>query len=125
MFFYFYEKPLISDLKISLNCFGHSSTHSQNCESRYTFSYSKPTLNLKAHQFGQSFDYFRSISICFFLGLFTMLFFGGLSSMVYELLRNCFVPYDFGSGFDLFFEVHGHITQGHIPLLILHLFFAS
>jgi hypothetical protein len=34
----------------------------------------------------------------------------GPSSMVYELLRDCFVPNDFTSGFDLFFEVCGHIV---------------
>jgi hypothetical protein len=42
----------------------------------------------------------------------------GLSSMVYELLRDYFVPNDFTSGFDLFFEVCGHIAQGHGPPLI-------
>jgi hypothetical protein len=34
---------------------------------------------------------------------------GGPLSMVYELLRNCFVPDDFASGFELFFKVCGHI----------------
>jgi hypothetical protein len=29
----------------------------------------------------------------------------GLSSMVYELLQYCFVPDDFVSGFDIFFEI--------------------
>jgi hypothetical protein len=38
------------------------------------------------------------------------LFSNGPSSMVYELLWNCFVPNVFVSGFDLFFEVCGHIA---------------
>jgi hypothetical protein len=49
----------------------------------------------------------------------------GPSSMVHELLRNYFVPNDSTSGFNLFFEVCGHITQGHVPLSISHLFFRS
>jgi hypothetical protein len=34
--------------------------------------------------------------------------------MVYELLQDCFVLNDFGSGFDLFFEICGHIVHGHL-----------
>jgi hypothetical protein len=48
-----------------------------------------------------------------------------LSSMVYEFLQDCFVPDDSMNGFDLFFEVCGHIVWGHIPPLISCLFFAS
>ncbi len=51
--------------------------------------------------------------------------FGGPSSMVYELLQNYFVPNDYTSGFDFFFEVCGHIVQGHVPLLILQLLSTS
>jgi hypothetical protein len=47
--------------------------------------------------------------------------FVGPLGMVYELLQNYFVPNDFTSGFDLFFEVCGHIVQGHVPLLVLRL----
>jgi hypothetical protein len=43
--------------------------------------------------------------------------------MVYELLRNCFVPDDLVSGFDLFFKVCGHIVRDHVPLLVSHLLF--
>jgi hypothetical protein len=43
--------------------------------------------------------------------------------MVYELLRDYFVLDDFVSGFDLFFEVCGHIAQGHVPLLVSHFLF--
>ncbi len=45
--------------------------------------------------------------------------------MVYELLCDCFVLNNFVSGFDLFFEVCGHITQGHVPPSVLHLLFTS
>jgi hypothetical protein len=38
--------------------------------------------------------------------------FGGPSSMVYELLQNYFVPNDSMSGFNLFFEIYGHIARG-------------
>jgi hypothetical protein len=34
----------------------------------------------------------------------------GTSCMVYELLQDYFVPYDFTSNFNLFFEVCGHIV---------------
>jgi hypothetical protein len=33
------------------------------------------------------------------------------------------VPNDYANGFDLFFEVCGHIVQGHVPPLVLLLFF--
>ncbi len=36
--------------------------------------------------------------------------FSGPSGMVYELLRKCFVPDDYASGFDLLFDVCGHIA---------------
>ncbi len=39
------------------------------------------------------------------------LYSSGPSSMVYEFLRNCFVPNDFTSGFDLFFKACGHICR--------------
>ncbi len=45
--------------------------------------------------------------------------------MVYELLRDCFVLDDFASGFNLFFEVCGHIVQGHIPPSISRSFSTS
>jgi hypothetical protein len=51
----------------------------------------------------------------FCFGSFTMSFFDGLLGMVYELLQYCFAPDDFMSGFNLFFEVCGHIVQGHVP----------
>jgi hypothetical protein len=44
--------------------------------------------------------------------------------MVYELLWDCFVPDDFANGFDLFFEICGHIVRGHVPPSISCLFFA-
>jgi hypothetical protein len=44
--------------------------------------------------------------------------------MVYELLRNCFVPDDLASGFNLFFEICAHISHGHVPPSISHLFVA-
>jgi hypothetical protein len=46
-------------------------------------------------------------------------------NMVYELLRYCFVPDDFASGFDLFLEICEHITCGHVPPLVSHLFVAK
>jgi hypothetical protein len=46
----------------------------------------------------------------------------GLSSMVYELLWDCFVPNDFANGFELFFEVCEHIAWGHVPASILCLY---
>jgi hypothetical protein len=42
--------------------------------------------------------------------------FSGLSGMVYELLQNYFVPNDSTSGFNLFFDVCGHIVGGHVPI---------
>jgi hypothetical protein len=51
------------------------------------------------------------------------LVFGGPSNMVYEILQNGFLPYDYVSGFNVFLEVCGHIVQGHVPPLILCLFF--
>jgi hypothetical protein len=48
----------------------------------------------------------------------------GLLSMVYEFLQDYFVLDDFVSGFNLFFEICGHIVWSHVPLLILRLFFA-
>jgi hypothetical protein len=48
--------------------------------------------------------------------------FNGLSSIVYELLRYYFVLNDFVSGFDLFFETCGHISQSLVPPLISCLF---
>ncbi len=45
----------------------------------------------------------------------------GPLGMVYELLQDCFVPNDFANGFDHFFELCGHIVQGHVPPLVLHL----
>jgi hypothetical protein len=47
-----------------------------------------------------------------------------LLGMVYELLQNYFFPNDYANGFDLFFEVCGHIVQGHVPPSISHLHFA-
>ncbi len=43
---------------------------------------------------------------------------------VYEFLQNCFIPNDSTNGFNLFFKLCAHITQGHVPLLILCLFSA-
>jgi hypothetical protein len=43
--------------------------------------------------------------------------------MVYEILQDDFLPYDSMSGFNFFLEVFGHITQSHVPLLVLCLFF--
>ncbi len=45
--------------------------------------------------------------------------------MVYELLQNCFVPYDFASDFDIFFRYVGTMFNGHVPPSISHLFVAS
>jgi hypothetical protein len=53
------------------------------------------------------------------------LFSNGPLGMVCELLQDCFVPYDSTNGFDLFFEICGHIVQGHVPALVSHLFSAS
>jgi hypothetical protein len=53
------------------------------------------------------------------------IFSSGLLGMVYELLRDCFVPNDFAIAFNLFFEICGHIVQGHVPPSISHLFSTS
>jgi hypothetical protein len=45
--------------------------------------------------------------------------------MVYELLRDYFVPDDSASGFDLFFEICKHIVHGHVPPSISRLLVAS
>jgi hypothetical protein len=39
--------------------------------------------------------------------------------VVYELLWNCFVPNNFANGFDIFFEVCGHIAYAHGPPHVL------
>jgi hypothetical protein len=52
------------------------------------------------------------------------IFLPGPLSMVYEFLKYYFVPYDYVSGFDLFFKVCGHIALGHIPPSVSCLFFA-
>jgi hypothetical protein len=67
-------------------------------------------------------DYEAFVSILAYL---PHLSFGGLLGMVYELLWDCFVLDDFVSGFDLFFEVCGHIVWGHVPPSISCLFFTS
>ncbi|KAL2630334.1 hypothetical protein R1flu_015020 [Riccia fluitans] len=36
--------------------------------------------------------------------------------MVFELLRDCFIPEDFASGFDLLFQLCTHVAQGHLSL---------
>jgi hypothetical protein len=46
----------------------------------------------------------------------------GPLNMVYELFQYCFVPNDFASGFNLFFEICGHITHGHVLPSISRLF---
>ncbi len=46
----------------------------------------------------------------------------GLLGMVYELLQDYFVLNDFVNGFNLFFEVCGHIVRGHVPPLIQRFF---
>jgi hypothetical protein len=45
------------------------------------------------------------------------------SGMVYELLRDYFFLDDFVSGFNLFFEICGHIAQNHVPPSISRFFF--
>ncbi len=40
------------------------------------------------------------------------------SGMVYELLRDCFVPNHFVNGFDLFIEICEHIIRGHVFPLV-------
>jgi len=47
------------------------------------------------------------------------------SGMVYELLRDYFVPNDSTNGFDLFLKICKHITCGHVPSLISHLLITS
>ncbi len=53
------------------------------------------------------------------------LFYNGLSCMVYELLQDYFVLDDSTSGFNLFFEVCGHIAWVHVPPSLSCLFFTS
>jgi hypothetical protein len=53
------------------------------------------------------------------------LFSSGPLGMVYELLRDCFAPDDFASGFNLFFEICRHIVQGRVPPSISRSFFTS
>ncbi|KAL2632598.1 hypothetical protein R1flu_004077 [Riccia fluitans] len=36
--------------------------------------------------------------------------------MVFELLRDCFIPEDSASGFDLLFQLCTHVAQGHLSL---------
>jgi hypothetical protein len=45
--------------------------------------------------------------------------------LVYELLQDYFVFEDFTNDFDLIFEICEHITHGHVPPSISHLFIAS
>ncbi len=46
-------------------------------------------------------------------------------NMVYELLRYCFVPNDFASGFGFCFEICKHIACGHVPPFVSRLFVAT
>jgi hypothetical protein len=46
-------------------------------------------------------------------------------NMMYELLRYCFVPNDFASGFDFCFEICRHIACGHVFPLVSRLFVAT
>ncbi len=50
----------------------------------------------------------------------------GSSNMVYEFLQDFFVPDDFARcGFNIFFEICGHIVCGHVALTISHIFVTS
>jgi hypothetical protein len=49
---------------------------------------------------------------------------GSSSSMVYELLLDSFVPRDFVSGFDFFWDICGHIACGRVLPLVSHLLVA-
>jgi hypothetical protein len=53
------------------------------------------------------------------------LLFNSPLGMVYELLWYCFVLDDFGSGFDFFFDICGHIVHGHVLPSISCLLVAS
>jgi hypothetical protein len=70
-------------------------------------------------------NYFKLGGIYFHFGTFTCLSSNNFSSMVYDLLRNCFVLEDFLNGFDFFSEVCGHIDRGHVPSSVLYLLVAS
>ncbi|KAL2653717.1 hypothetical protein R1flu_021845 [Riccia fluitans] len=45
--------------------------------------------------------------------------------MVFELLRDCFIPKDSTSGFDLLFQLCTHVAQGHLSLATARLLGAS
>jgi len=45
-----------------------------------------------------------------------------LLNMVYELVWHCFVLNDFANGFDFCFEICMHITCGHVPPSVSHMF---
>jgi hypothetical protein len=47
--------------------------------------------------------------------------FDGPLGMVYEFLQDCFVLNDYANGFDIFFEICGHIAHNHVPQSISHL----
>jgi hypothetical protein len=54
----------------------------------------------------------------FSLACSSRLSFDGPSSMVYELLQDCFIPDDFANGFDFKIYTCGHIICGHVPPLV-------
>jgi hypothetical protein len=49
----------------------------------------------------------------------------GLSGLVYEILRDCFVLDDFVNGFEFFFEICGYIVHNYIPPSISCMLVAS
>ncbi len=51
--------------------------------------------------------------------------FSGLSNIVHELLRYCFVPITFASGFEFLKKVCGHIICSHVPPFVSHLLITS
>ncbi len=60
----------------------------------------------------------------YMLPCFPRLSFNNPSSMVYELLKDCFVLDNYGNDFDIFFEICGHIIRVNVLPLVSHLFVA-
>jgi hypothetical protein len=91
------------------------------------FCFLHPTVEVDPPPFVDDFHLETKVTLnqeafVFVLGFLPHLFFGGISSMVLELLRDCFILDDFSNGFNLFFEVSRHIDQSHVSPLVSCLF---
>jgi hypothetical protein len=85
------------------------------------FRFLHPLVEVDLHPFINDFHFETEVTLnreafIFALACSPCLSSNGPLDTVYKLLQNCFVLNDYMNGFDLFFEVYGHIAQGHVHL---------